>query len=61
MLSRIYIATTLGLLLMIAPLTTNAVAAPTKHAHGSIAKGLKKGCVNAGLCKQKDNFSLWLN
>jgi hypothetical protein len=63
MLSRTHIVTALGLLLMIATLATDAVAGATKHPNGSIAKGVLKGCVNAGVCKpkNKDNYSLWLN
>jgi hypothetical protein len=52
--SMTYILAALGLLLMTATLPTDAAA-------GSIAKGIKKGCVNAGVCKRKDNFSIWLN
>jgi hypothetical protein len=44
----------LGLLLMTTTLSTDA------HA-GKISKGIYKGCVNAGYCKRKDNFSIWLN
>lgn len=59
--SRTSIVAMLGLLLMMATLATDAVAGPSKHHYGSIAKGVLKGCVNAGVCTKKDNFSLWLN